>query len=86
MTARPGWHGADGRPDLTARVESSVDAAGPGWLASRTCPPVRYPAPAEVGGRSAPKAAARDPSPADALPGVCGDPAGVTGSSLPWQR
>ena len=62
MAARPA--GAGGRPDLTARAESSVDAAGPGWQASRACPPVRYPATAEVGGRSAPQAAARDPPPA----------------------
>ena len=38
-----------------------MDAAGPGRQASRACPPVRHPATAEVGGRPAPQAAARDP-------------------------
>ena len=53
---RPG-----GPPDLTPRAEPGVDAAGPGWQASRTCPPARDPAPGEGGGRSAPEAAIRDP-------------------------
>ena len=52
-----GWRGL---PDLTARAESSVDTAGPGWQASRTCPP-RPVRPRAGGGRSAPAAAARDP-------------------------
>ena len=46
--------------DLTPGAEAGVDAAGPGWQASRTCPLVRYPATAEVGGRPAPQSAARD--------------------------
>ena len=61
IAARPGRYGTGVRQNLTARAESSVDAGGPGWQASRTCPPVRYPASAEVGGRSAPGAVARDP-------------------------
>ena len=46
--------------DLTLSAEAGVDAAGPGWQGSRTCPLVRYPATAEVGGRPAPQSAARD--------------------------
>jgi hypothetical protein len=48
------------RPDLTARGEPSVDAAGPGRQASKTCPPTRYPATAEATGRSTPTTTARD--------------------------
>ena len=61
-----------------------MDAAGPGWLASRTCPPVRYPAPAEVGGRSAPQAAARDPHSSRCHPRLPGPISGrVAGSPDP---
>ena len=60
IAARPGRYGTGVRQNLTPCAESSVDAGGPGWQARRTCPPVRYPASAEVGGRSAPGAAARD--------------------------
>ena len=57
ITARPGQRVL---PDLTARAESSVDAAGPGRQASRTCPSAR-PARGGPGGRCAPSATARDP-------------------------
>ena len=63
--------------------------AGPGWQASRTCPPVRYPASAEVGGRSAPGAAARDPRscrchPRHAWPGGVAGCAGRPAARI-WQ-
>jgi hypothetical protein len=54
------WPGRIVRPDLTARAEQSVDAAGPGRQASATCPSARHPATAEAAGRPAPAATARD--------------------------
>jgi hypothetical protein len=60
MTRR---HAAGGQADLTVCAESSVDAAGPGRQAIWACPPVRYPATAEVGGRSVAQAARGPRSP-----------------------
>jgi hypothetical protein len=46
--------------DLTPHAETSVDAAGPGRQASRTCPPHRNTAADDVGAGSVPSATARD--------------------------
>jgi hypothetical protein len=92
LGARLAWcaetdrHTVGGRPDLTVCAESRVDAAGPGRAAARTCLLVRYPAMAEVGGRSAPRAAARDPycachQPASSL---IAPPGGPGARRRPW--
>jgi hypothetical protein len=47
--------------DLTPHAETSVDAAGPGRQASRTCPRYRDSATGDAGGGSVPPATARDP-------------------------